>query len=263
MRLSLILGVCIVFLGAMVAQAALIPVTVNALDSQYPTAPGDPLLPTGQTNGQVYNNVLSYTSTPIALGTSLTEVQIYLNDIEAMGASGLQALEGTWTVASGFEQIQTSVFGVTPWDRYTDNTYSPTLISSFAVPASYVNLPYNSSTGVAWTQTAGGLAGNFSSGFATGQSDTAMHGSWYTGGTPLTDGSLVATFFIDPGDSIYFHSTLNEAPQRSIGGWGLIGSVERQGDFTVPGSVIPEPASLFLMASGLVGLLCYAWRKRR
>jgi hypothetical protein len=251
MRLSLILGVCVVLCCGAVAQATLMNVVVNSTDTQ---------LPAGQTNGEVYSNVLNYTRTPNALGTSLDEIQIYLNNIEAMGASGLQALEGTWTITSGAEVIQTSILGQTPWYKYADSTYAPILISSFNAPASYVNLPYNSSTGVTWAQTPGGLAGNFTSGTAAGQSDTSVYGSWYTGGTALADGSLMATFFVHAGDNVSFHSTLN-ADQRAIGGWGLSGSVERQGDFAT--AVVPEPASLFLVASGLVGLLCYAWRKRR
>ncbi|MBU4273117.1 MAG: PEP-CTERM sorting domain-containing protein [Planctomycetes bacterium] len=28
-------------------------------------------------------------------------------------------------------------------------------------------------------------------------------------------------------------------------------------------TVIPEPSTLALLATGLIGLLCYAWRKRK
>ena len=34
-------------------------------------------------------------------------------------------------------------------------------------------------------------------------------------------------------------------------------------DATVTETVAPEPSALVLLASGLIGLLCYAWRKRR
>jgi len=45
------------------------------------------------------------------------------------------------------------------------------------------------------------------------------------------------------------------------GGWGFNLSQSMGGSFTIP--PIPEPSTLLLLASGLVGLLCYAWRKRR
>jgi hypothetical protein len=34
-------------------------------------------------------------------------------------------------------------------------------------------------------------------------------------------------------------------------------------DFVVSTGAVPEPGTLALLAAGLAGLLCYAWRKRR
>ena len=33
-------------------------------------------------------------------------------------------------------------------------------------------------------------------------------------------------------------------------------------NFSVTVSAVPEPGTLVLLASGLIGLLCYVWRKR-
>jgi hypothetical protein len=248
MRLSLILGVCIVMCCAVAAQATLMNVVVNSTDTQ---------LPAYQTNGHVYSNVLSYTRTPSALGTSLDEIDIYINNLAAMGPGAVPLLEGTWSCTSGMNITQTTLLGQTPWYKYIDSAYGPIMIGSFSYPDSYVNLPFNTSTGVIWSQTPGG-SGGYTSGINVGQSDTSVYGSWFTGGTGLGNGSLLAKFFVHANDDISFHSTLN-SDKRAIGGWSLSG-VQYQGDFT---TATPEPSTLFLVASGLVGLLCYAWRKRR
>ena len=44
------------------------------------------------------------------------------------------------------------------------------------------------------------------------------------------------------------------------GSHGLIGTMD---NFRLTVDAIPEPSMLVLLGSGLVGLLCYAWRKRR
>ena len=256
-RCTMVLGVlcAAIFAGAISpaldAQASLINVVVKSTDTQ---------LPQYQTNGQVYSNVLSCTRTPNALATSLDEIDICFNNIEAFGGpspAGLPLLEGIWTVTSGAEVIQTSIFGATPWCRYSDNTYTPILISWYSMPGSYVNLPYNSAAAVPWSQTAGGLAGNYTSVYGTGQSDTEVYGSWYTGGIPLTDGSLLAKFFVDPGGNVSFHSTLNSS-KLAIGGWDISG-VQYQGDFTTA----PEPSALVLLGIGAISLLAHVWRRRK
>ena len=46
----------------------------------------------------------------------------------------------------------------------------------------------------------------------------------------------------------------------TVAGWGLKDGVQHAFTMTVP---VPEPSTLALLAAGLVGLLAYAWRKRK
>jgi len=46
-------------------------------------------------------------------------------------------------------------------------------------------------------------------------------------------------------------------------GWGSGLAQPLVDDVTASYTPIPEPSTLVLLAAGLVGLLCYAWRKRR
>jgi hypothetical protein len=39
-------------------------------------------------------------------------------------------------------------------------------------------------------------------------------------------------------------------------GWFIMASA------SIPGVLVPEPSTLILLATGLLGLLCYAWRRR-
>jgi hypothetical protein len=249
MRLSLILGVCIVMCCAVVAQATLMDVVVNSTDSRL-------FALTGQTNGHVYSSVFSYTRT--ALSSSVDELDIYINNLAAMHAGVLPQLEGTWTASNGMGIVQKKGSSTRAWYLYTDPAYAPDIVADGGY-ATYVNLPYNTSSGQMWIETPGGT---FPTGNTTDSeqlaSETSLYGSWFTGGTGLGTNGLLASVFVTTNANVSFHSTLN-SDRSAIGGIDISG-VQFQGDFTTG---IPEPSTLFLVASGLVGLLCYAWRKRR
>ena len=56
------------------------------------------------------------------------------------------------------------------------------------------------------------------------------------------------------GEALYFSAIPNME-------WGAVAWV--QIDATITDGGIPEPGTLALLATGLIGLLCYAWKKRR
>lgn len=278
MRLSLILGVCIVLCGGMIAQADLMNCVVNTTDSAYGVAPQSTIHPEQPPTGTVFANVLSYTryanNTTDYGGGSLDKIVISLYNLGAMDSydsvptGHLIGIEGTWTCASGFMLMQSYIpnFGGTSpeWYKLSGNTYAA------GKPWSYVNYPFTDASGVPWSETAGGSAGtyqhqSFDEDSQTywydkqASSYTSLYGSWSSSSSPLSTGSMLATFFVHHGDDVSFHSTVN-ADKRALGGWGFDDNHNYQADFT---TAIPEPSTLFLVASGLVGLLCYAWRKRR
>ncbi len=67
--------------------------------------------------------------------------------------------------------------------------------------------------------------------------------------------------FVDGVDEGLFNATDTSQLRFRFG--GLQSGGEAVWDHVVINQEIPEPSTLALLASGLLGLLCYAWRKRR
>lgn len=260
MRLSLILGLCIVLCGAIVAQADLIDVTYGAT---------------------TYHGVLSYTRTHNTGSNSLVDtLEFYTHDLAAMGGGAefnrLQVLEGTFTVLNGTMQLtqDTDFYPTYTWDRFADLTsagLNPNVSKRFQ--GSYVNIARTDSTGVIWGENLVGPA--YTATWLTGPVDdqttwtlhgnhsTKLYGSWNTG-SGMSDGTLLARLFVTTGANVNFVGSwggdLGITPGAIAGGWGFSGSKNMCGSFT---TAVPEPTVLALAGMGLVGLLCYAWRKRR
>jgi hypothetical protein len=231
MRLSVILGVCIVMCGAMVAQAELV----------------DVVSPDGLTT---YPGVLSYTRT--AVNGTVDQILITLNNLQAMAGAAqtkLQVFEGqfisTGTLYSapttGFDPNDEASSGVNPvWKAYASKNDG----NAFAQPNHYswVNINYTDSAGVNWSHSA-----------------ASMYGSW--SGSGIANAVKLATLFVGTGEGVTFAGSWTNQTVAN-GGWGFDHSINMGGHFTIP-PVVPEPTTLLLAASGLIGLLCYAWRKRR
>jgi len=282
MRLSLILGLCIVLCGAMLAQAGLMPIT---------NVTGTGVLPTSFSYSRG-DTTMYFTGSS---ATSLQELDIYITGALPSGKElqlfeGTIAADGTGYIAGTRNSGQYGAAMCTGFGWNTDNNDWESSITG--APQSYVNLAAtNGATTFArttLTTTNGGFSyGNSSTGYASYSSFfggwlTKYNGSYSTAadqpGVPtigtwmpdaklsnvettdpvLTgigyDTTLLAQLWVKPGTNVTF--TGNPA----WGGWGYSGSLNLAGSFD---TATPEPSTIVLAASGLIGLLCYAWRKRR
>jgi len=207
---------------------------------------------------------LSYTRTANAqiAGPSLDRIDIRFANIGAIVAptEKLVALEGTWTATNGsMAVIQKYGTSTKSWYRYFDNTYTPMYIDEGNVVGSYINFPYNTSSGVNWVETGFGTpnVNNTPYGYSLGAS---IIGSWYTHDRDawLGDGDLIASFYVTPNAGLRFTAAgLNGVELYT--GLGFIPVATNCGGYF---TIVPEPSTLLLVACGLVGLLGFAWRKR-
>lgn len=257
MRRPVILSCCILLMGAAMAQA----------ENMYGT-------------GQIADGDFTFTRTPVTLGsglggtastTNLDRLDIYYTTCPsaAPGAS-LRWIEGTWAAsAGGYLNVFTFTSDTQLWRMNTANTYAT---GNIAHGVSYVNM--DGTVGIVGGTTAwgvgdsGGSSGTwyyekkdrFGHSYVPPQySDdayyyTSLTGGWSTelyklvaGGTP----NLLAQLWVTPGSDVTFTGA-------SWGGWKF-------GDNILSGSIstVPEPTTLALLGMGLIGLLCYAWRKYR
>jgi hypothetical protein len=246
MRLSLILGVCIVLCGAVMAQATGIPCPVT----------------TGAVAGDI-----NYVRTASVYGSALDEIDIYLSGLPSPG-NKLQLLEGTWTASgvanAGIALVQTfTTTGKTPitysdWRDFTAATAANAAAAVTYYP-SYVNFDVDNVPSGAhsdfWNEVGpvATLEGT--------PMYSAFSGSWDTQNALKALGvdGLVATMYVTHGAQLAFDGHFGNPGAYTTGGWGWQNSVNTNGGF----STVPEPSTLLLAAGGLVSLLCYAWRKRR
>jgi hypothetical protein len=162
---------------------------------------------------------------------SLDELDVYVSTLTG-GVSDVNGVTGTFT----------GIGGTISLDSVTSKWISRATNSWGTAPDSYVNLDTT-------------IAGDFSRGAqSSGTAYSTFTGTWYTTSAPVssTAGSnLLGSFWVTAGAGLSYS-----------GQFSFDTGASPTVTFTTA-SATPEPSTLLLLASGLIGLAAYAWRKRK
>jgi len=244
MRRFLLLTACIALLGATAARGDLI-------DSTHRT-------------GAFPANTLSFTRT-LSAYDGYDKIEIHVAASLVGSNTWLSTVEGTWTTVNNLGVPQPSITmylaGTAGGSTYKSNTKRNSLTGPNP-PQAWINFDSVVSGAVAWN-TRTGTSPNYS----------VFGGSWYTSDSTMflrpvdpspgddehggdgVDETLMATIYVTHLGGVSFSGKFNAYNPVTFGNTNIVGT------FRVDG--VPEPSTLVLLAAGLVGLLAYAWRKRR
>jgi len=244
-KLVLFLSVCSVLGGALVANAEILPCYVDPANGGATMQIGYEEFPNGINGNQPgYTEVAFFLTGVTGAATGGT-----INAIESSLNGG--AINGTgWTDTGG-----------TFWLCSNNNLWQGHTANALLVNANYGGSDGSRNSTENFVSAVGAFSGFTRTG--SGTAYTQFGGSWNQNGVSANnwvpsladDGSvnnLIADLFVTP-------STTNIAWQGEVS-FSNIGPANLSFSILNP---VPEPSTLALLASGLVGLLCYAWRKRK
>jgi hypothetical protein len=178
--------------------------------------------------------------------------------------TALEVIEGTWSFPGGI--TMPSDTAVASYNSANDSGYTWDAWSTNITPGTPGTPDYDGAP-LSAVRFCSDITLNGAATWARTQDDghdelfTSMEGSWYSS-SGMGNGSipiLVGTFYTPtgntpgPGTVIY----------TGVMGFSVGGNGVDINNSTLEVTPVPEPASLVLLASGLVGLLAYAWKRRR
>ena len=192
-----------------------------------------------------YTGPVSFSATRDASNPNYDKVTIVISGFPGSNiADKLTALSGQWSVLSTTPGVTgTGFFLNSDSTDDTDNTNKAT---------TYINLPSNTGT------LRDGSTPAFTVATGTGVY-SAFADSWYSGATTkfLAVNANVAVLEVTKGWTDITLGAIN------TGNWSALSTVALG---ALPASIhvtIPEPGTIALLGCGLVGLVAYAWRKRK
>jgi len=260
MKRFLVLSACIVLCSSLVARAEL----MNVLTV------GDPANNFGLAAGTSLGTIDAVRTIGISSGVDRLLLNIGpLLSLAAGGTGpnpeGITIVEGNWTAsAPGGLRVTTGAIsydggmGSPDWGAETrrgpsagrDAYTSFVNLDSKIGTLNMVDGKYYKAGVVMFDRT-----GTWTSAGWTGVASNNLRGSWFTEGTPLS---------MNAGTGLTYLGAMFVPTGGSVSYLGKIGYTAGGGRvFNVTIGEVPEPSTLVLLGMGLMGLVCYAWRKRK
>jgi hypothetical protein len=187
--------------------------------------------------------------------TTLDRVDVYLRDWLTMSDSNtINTIDGMFSAINPATQGFALYEGTgTQW-RSRTALYLDEVLEDYTnrpAPQSYATL-ISIIDGATWTRTENTTLAAPATGF---KMYSQFDGGWFTGDTNYNIGidDKIFTLYLTSTTQFEFHGSGAPDGISTTGG-----SFKNFAAY----SAVPEPSSLFLLASGLIGLVAYGWRKR-